>query len=409
MPGPVVTIARQDGCGGAEIAERVARQLGVPLLDREIISRAAESAGVSEQALSNAERSASLLNRMLESLSMYGTAAGPDGVSPEVNLSTSLLATSADFRSLLQQALRDIAGAGPAVILGHAAQVALRDTPGTIHVFLHAPMDYRVARFAHEHGVTVEQARRQLEASDRERVHFFQTAYHVDWYDLRLYDLVLDTQLVGIPAAAEKIAALALQATSPLPEARRLTPVPVAPEPAPAAEDATTVLLGGQEVHIRPMTPADTGALLSLFRSLPPEDLLFLRRDVTDELAVEAWARDVADGRVVTLLAEVGGKVVGEATLRPSAVPWTRHVGEVRVITAPELRGRGLGRTLLHEILEAARAAGVEKLTAEMTVEQAAARRMFEHMGFVEEGRYHAYARDQTGTPHDLLVMTHTA
>jgi ribosomal protein S18 acetylase RimI-like enzyme len=59
--------------------------------------------------------------------------------------------------------------------------------------------------------------------------------------------------------------------------------------------------------------------------------------------------------------------------------------------------------------MQAARAAGLEKLTAEMTVEQSSARRLFEGMGFVEEGRYRSYARDQEGNPHDLLVMTYDA
>jgi L-amino acid N-acyltransferase YncA len=157
------------------------------------------------------------------------------------------------------------------------------------------------------------------------------------------------------------------------------------------------------------MSPSDTGALLAMMRSFPPEDLLFMRNDVTNERVVDAWGRDVADGRVFTILAEDdGGRVVGEASMRPSEVPWTSHVAEVRVMTAPEMRGRGLGRALLNEILAAARAAGIEKLTAEMTVEQAGARRLFEGMGFNEEGHYRGHARDQQGQPHDVLVMTYT-
>jgi L-amino acid N-acyltransferase YncA len=147
-----------------------------------------------------------------------------------------------------------------------------------------------------------------------------------------------------------------------------------------------------------------------MMRSFPPQDLLFMRNDVTSERVLDAWARDVADGRIFTILAEdAAGRVVGEASMRPSEVPWTSHVAEVRVMTAPEMRRRGLGRALLSEILAAGRAAGIEKLTAEMTVEQAGARRLFESMGFQEEGLYRGHARDQQGTPHDVLVMTYTA
>jgi cytidylate kinase/L-amino acid N-acyltransferase YncA len=409
MSGPVITIARQIGSGGDEVAALVAERLGMPLLDRQIITRAARTAGVSEEALQSAERHSSLLTRMLENLSRFGTSGGPESLPPTDGISSiALMTTSADFRALLQQVLRDVAAAGPAVILGHAAQIALRDMPGTLHVFIHASADYRAARLARTENIPLEQARREVEDNDRERVRFYQTAYHVSWYDLRLYDLVLDTQLTGIEGAATAIVDLARACVEERPEPA--PPSPAAPSPAAVVmEEAPTINIAGRDIRIRPMTPSDAGALLAFFRSLPPEDLLFLRRNVTDELTIDAWARDVADGRIITLLAEDAGTVVGEASLRPSDVPWTRHVGEVRVVIAPEMRGRGLGRALLQEIMEAARAAGVEKLTAEMTVEQAAARRLFERTGFVEEGRFRAYTRDQAGHPHDLLVMTHTS
>lgn len=414
MPGPVVTIARQHGSGGDEVATLVAERLGVPLLDREIISRAAQTAGVSEQALQGAERHSSLLSRMLESLGKFGTA-GAEGAAIEGLSSTALLTTSADFRGLLQQVLQDTAAAGPAVILGHAGQIALRNTAGTVHVFIHAPLEYRAARLARDEGIPTQQARAAIEESDRERVRFFQSAYQVSWYDLRLYDVVADTSLLGVHGAADIIADLARRAATVGEEMPSHEEAPTAPGAAVAATVAAgagprPVALNGGQVRVRPMTPSDAGALLSLFRSLPPEDLLFLRRDVTHEHVVDAWARDVADGRTVTILAEAeDGAVVGEASLHPSEVPWTRHVGEVRVITSPAMRGQGLGRTLLREVMEAARAAGIEKLTAEMIVEQRGACRLFQHMGFQEEGRYRAYARDQKGEPHDLLVMTYTS
>ena len=411
MPYPVVTIARQTGSGGDEVAALVAEQIGVPLLDQEIISRAAQTAGVSEAALRASQRHSGFLSRMLESLGKFGTA-GAEGTALEGFSSTALLTTSADFRALLAQVLRDVAASGPAVILGHAGQVALRDVPNTFHVFIHAPLEYRAHRLARADNIPLEQARREIEENDRERVRFFRTAYHVDWYDLRLYDVVADTSILGVHGVANMIAELARKAgqlTEETPAAAEAPDVPPTVS-APHSEEVREVSLDGEQVRVRPMTPADAGALLSLFRSLPPEDLLFLRRDVTNELAIEAWARDVADGKIITLLAETDAEgVVGEASLRPSDVPWTRHVGEVRVITSPKVRRRGLGRRLLTEIMEAARAAGIEMLTAEMTVEQEGACRMFEHMGFKEEGRFHNYARDQAGAPHDLLVMTHTA
>jgi len=164
--------------------------------------------------------------------------------------------------------------------------------------------------------------------------------------------------------------------------------------------------LAGEEIQLRLLGPEDAVKLHELFLSLPPSDLLFLQRDVTDSHEIDAWIRDVEHGDSITLLAEAEGTLFGEATLHRSPVPWTRHVASVRVITAAIQRGRGLGRLLLEEIAQLAAPSGIEKLVAEMTVEQVAARRLFEAHGFREEGRYRSYVKDRRRVAHDLVVMT---
>jgi len=174
----------------------------------------------------------------------------------------------------------------------------------------------------------------------------------------------------------------------------------------PVAGYPKAVDLAGEEIQLRLLGPDDAVKLHELFLSLPPSDLLFLQRDVTDSHEIDAWVRDVEGGDAITLLAEAEGTLFGEATLHRSPVPWTRHVASVRVITAAIQRGRGLGRLLLEEVAQLAAPSGIEKLIAEMTVEQVAARRLFEALGFKEEGRYHAYVKDRSGVAHDLIVMT---
>jgi RimJ/RimL family protein N-acetyltransferase len=324
--------------------------------------------------------------------------------------------TSDTFRQIMDEVVRDAAEDG-AVIVGHAAHLVLRDRPGVLRVFVQAPLEARVQRLMRETGLPPEEARRQAETYDRERVRFYQDAYHVNWFDLRVYDCLVDTHLLGVHGAADTILAMAERVCAAPPEAaipEQVRPVPSATQPAPPAAGEMVQLKSGA-VSIRPVQGGDAPALLTFFRSLPPEDLLFLRRDVTDSAVIEAWERDVVDGRMFALVAESiddqgrRGEVVGEASLRPSEVPWTRHIGEVRVVTSPEWRGRGLGTALLREVLHAAHDAGIEKVTAETLAEQTGAREMLSRLGFVEEGRYAGYARDLAGAPHDLIVMTHTA
>ncbi len=163
--------------------------------------------------------------------------------------------------------------------------------------------------------------------------------------------------------------------------------------------------VGGEPMVLRRVTPADADRLHRFFLSLPAADLLFLRRDVTDGRQINAWMAEIERGETVTIIAETEGTVMGEATLHLSDVPWTRHVGVVRVFTAYEQRGRGLGRLLLEEICRLAPGLGIEKLVAEMTVEQTAAQHLMRDLGFVEQARLPLFVKDRHGQRHDLIMM----
>jgi RimJ/RimL family protein N-acetyltransferase len=269
------------------------------------------------------------------------------------------------------------------------------------------------------------EARQRIEALDRERVRFYKDTYHVNWYDCRLYDCVVDTHLLSIKGAAEEVVRMAerisrapSEAAAPAGASRDTAPTlglprrePVEGAPPP---DGQIIAIRDGQVRVRPMTSGDAPRLGAMLQSLPARDILFLRRNVTDPLVVEQLERDVLDGKVLTLLAETlpgpgeQPEVVGEATLRHSEVPWTSHTGEVRAIVSPAYRGRGLGITLLREILRAAADAGIDKVTAETIAEQTTTQAVLAKLGFVEEGRFSGYTRDLTGNPHDLVVMTYT-
>jgi len=415
MAGPVVTISRQYGSGGEAVAARVAERLGVQLLDREIRQRAAARSGVSERTLEEAQRPQSFVTRMLERLGSVGIMA--DGAAVETAAPLAV-PTSEGFRAVMDEVVREAAEAG-AVIIGHAAHLALRDQPGVLRVFVQAPIEARIARVCHEEHLSPDEARRRIEGQDRERVRFYNDTYHVNWYDSRLYDCVVDTHLLGLHGAADMVVTMAERVCVALPEPlpaleaisiqRAEAATPIAPDP------GQVVTMHDEAVRIRPMGSGDAPRLLGFFRDLPPQDLLFLRRDVTNSFVADEWERDVIDGRMITLLGEnipedgSAPSVIGEASLRRSEVPWTSHVGEVRVVVSEGYRSKGLGATLLKELLRAADAAGIEKVTADMIAEQTGARRLFSSLGFIEEGHYSGHARDQAGHPHDLVVMTYNS
>lgn len=164
---------------------------------------------------------------------------------------------------------------------------------------------------------------------------------------------------------------------------------------------------GNKEVTLRLMTPADKDGILAFARGLPEHDLLFLRRDITQEDAVEDWIRELSSGEIMTILAIHGGNVVGYATIHRSLLRWTAHVAELRVMVAESMRGGGLGRILTQEAFANALTEGIEKMVAQMTLDQKGAIATFEGLGFRPEALLRDQVKDRQGNKHDLLVLSH--
>lgn len=164
--------------------------------------------------------------------------------------------------------------------------------------------------------------------------------------------------------------------------------------------------IGGEDMLLRRMTAADADRLHAFFLAMPESDLLLLRRDVTDGRQINEWVAEIERGETVTLVAECGNAIMGEATLHLSTVPWTRHIAVVRAFTSHIQRGRGLGRTLLDEACHLAPSLGIERVVAELANEQAAAQGLLLSLGFSEEACLTRWVKDRAGHLHDLVMMT---
>jgi L-amino acid N-acyltransferase YncA len=140
--------------------------------------------------------------------------------------------------------------------------------------------------------------------------------------------------------------------------------------------------------------------------SLPKDDLQFLRVDITRFLVVMLWARNVKDGRTITVLAEVGDEVVGYASVHNDQVSWQRHLGELRIQVGQAYRGCGLGALLGKEIFAIASDLGIQKIVAQMTVDQRQAIALVERHGFKHEAVLHDFVIGRDGRKNDLVVMT---
>ena len=162
----------------------------------------------------------------------------------------------------------------------------------------------------------------------------------------------------------------------------------------------------GRTVVLRLLTAEDREQIISFAAALPDEDLLFLERDITEPVEVDAWIKETLEGRLVTLVACEDGAVVGYATFSRGNVRWTAHVAELRVVVAQSARGMGIGRLLLELAFEMVLDMSVTKVIARMTPEQTGALKLFQRLGFAEEAVLRDHALDANGLTHDLLVLS---
>ena len=169
----------------------------------------------------------------------------------------------------------------------------------------------------------------------------------------------------------------------------------------------TITLDNNTAVSLRQMTPADTHRIVIFARSLPEDDLLYLRMDITKLNVVAHWAQNLKEGRTVSVLAEVGNEIVGYVSLHHNEVTWQRHLGEVRLQVGPRYRSQGLGRALAGEIFTIARDLGLRKLVAQMTPDQKGAIATVERLGFRPEALLRNFVIDRADCTRDLIVMTY--
>jgi cytidylate kinase len=178
----VITISRQYGSLGNIVANALGQRLGYRVVMRALISQAARAAGAPEVALA-----------VIDELGLLG-------FSP----------TEQDYQAYIQAVqavMLELAGQGNVIIVGRGGQVVLAGRPDTLHVRTVAPLELRVARIAERHGISLQAARAQVKASDRQRRIFLRRFYDVDGHDPLLYDLVINTAHMTAEAACNLVCA----------------------------------------------------------------------------------------------------------------------------------------------------------------------------------------------------------
>lgn len=164
-------------------------------------------------------------------------------------------------------------------------------------------------------------------------------------------------------------------------------------------------LKDGKKAVLRPLKADDEKEFHRLFQAIPETERMFIKHRVQDIKVIREWCRHIDYGKNLPLLGIVDGEIAGVATLHQRLGGWKRHIGRVSVLVHPEYRGRGLATRLISEILDLARAAGLEKAEAAFLAEQEAAMKMFALLGFNQLVRLDDYVKDMQAITHDYVLM----
>lgn len=200
-PMQAVTVSREYGSGGGEIARRLAQHLGWRLVDHEVVVRLAQELQISEdEAALHDEYAESPLERILANFQLFD-ASGVGGAMPPVlfNLGT--------YHAAVVRIIAAVTHAGPAVIVGRTGQFILRDQPAVLHVRIVAPLEQRIAYVMQREALDRAAAQARIKQKDESRARLAQTIYHASSADAHHYDLVLNSHTYTFDDAVDLIAA----------------------------------------------------------------------------------------------------------------------------------------------------------------------------------------------------------
>ena len=186
----IITIGREHGSGGHEIARLLSEALGCACYDKEIVDHAAESSNFSREVLDSFDEKR---------------------VSPYVVPVPNYIGMGESFRLNMQvaaaqfDAIRALAEEGDGIFVGRCADYVLRNRADLLRVFVQAGEDSRIREMMKRRDLTEEQAKKLIRQVDKDRASYYR--YYTDqiWGEAANYDLVVDTGRISIEGAAQTI------------------------------------------------------------------------------------------------------------------------------------------------------------------------------------------------------------
>jgi cytidylate kinase len=200
----IITVSRQYGSGGSEVAARIARELGWRLLDNALIDGVAERLGTTvEEVEAREERVPTLVQRLADAMAM-----GSPEMLPAI-ADASLPPSDERLLEVTRRVIAESIAEGPVVLVGRGAQSMLAERADTLHVFCYAPKGALVARAMRRLNIDPAAAQKAVEETNKQREQYVRKYWNRSWAAHENYHVCVNTEWLGIDGAAEIVLRLA--------------------------------------------------------------------------------------------------------------------------------------------------------------------------------------------------------
>ncbi len=187
MQNKIITIGREYGSGGREIGEKLAKKLGIPCYDKEIVEQASIESGLLEEDIIEKGEHLSALSKLSSHFTLY-------------NLYSNMTQNDLIWHAQAK-AIKQLAEKGPCVIVGRCADYILRDRDDVVNVFIFSDMEKRIERIAQLHPeVSPEKFIRDI---DKKRADYYKHFTEMVWGESRHYDICLNSGALGADKCVE--------------------------------------------------------------------------------------------------------------------------------------------------------------------------------------------------------------
>lgn len=185
----IITIGRQHGSSGREIARLLAEKLNYKCYDKEIVDEAANHSDFSRDLIDAFDE---------KRMSAFILHAGGYGLNENFRLNMQVV--SAQF-----EAMRNIAEKGNCIFVGRCADYILRDHDDLVSVFILGDMDERLKCLERRQGLDEVEARKKIKEVDKDRSSFYRYYSDQTWGDAQNYDMCINSSKLGVEGTVQVI------------------------------------------------------------------------------------------------------------------------------------------------------------------------------------------------------------